>query len=33
MLSQIQPHFLYNALGAIQELCDSDPRTAGAATA
>ena len=33
MLSQIQPHFLYNALGAIQELCDSDPKTAGAATA
>lgn len=33
MLSQIQPHFLYNTLGAIQELCDSDPKTAGAATA
>lgn len=25
MLSQIQPHFLYNTLGAIRELCD-DPR-------
>ena len=33
MLSQIQPHFLYNTLGAIQELCDSDPKAAGAATA
>lgn len=28
MLQQIQPHFLYNALGAIQELCDSDPQEA-----
>ena len=33
MHSQIQPHFLYNTLGAIQELCDSDPKAAGAATA
>ena len=33
MLSQIQPHFLYNTLGTIQELCDSDPKTAGVATA
>jgi hypothetical protein len=28
MLSQIKPHFLYNTLGAIEELCDSDPATA-----
>ena len=32
MLSQIKPHFLYNALGAIEELCDSDPRAAKQAT-
>ena len=25
MLSQIQPHFLYNALGAIRRLCRNDP--------
>ena len=25
MLSQIQPHFLYNSLGTIQALCRSDP--------
>lgn len=25
MLSQIQPHFLYNSLGAIQSLCRTDP--------
>ena len=30
MMSQIQPHFLYNSLGAIQELCESDPKAAGA---
>lgn len=28
MLSQIQPHFLYNALTAIRCLCDRDPRQA-----
>ena len=28
MMSQIQPHFLYNSLGTIQALCRSDPRTA-----
>lgn len=28
MLSQIKPHFLYNSLGAIEELCDSDPQMA-----
>ena len=28
MLSQIQPHFLYNTLGAIQSLCKTDPPTA-----
>ena len=32
MLSQIKPHFLYNALGAIEELCESDPQMAKAAT-
>ncbi len=32
MLSQIKPHFLYNALGAIEALCDTDPRAAKAAT-
>ena len=25
MLSQIQPHFLYNSIGAISELCKQDP--------
>ena len=28
MLSQIQPHFLYNSLGAIRELCRQDPEDA-----
>lgn len=28
MLSQIQPHFLYNSLGAIRELCKQDPEQA-----
>ena len=28
MLSQIQPHFLYNSLGAIRELCHQDPEDA-----
>ncbi|MBR1477707.1 MAG: histidine kinase [Lachnospiraceae bacterium] len=32
MLSQIKPHFLYNALGAIEELCESDPKKAKEAT-
>lgn len=32
MLSQIKPHFLYNSLGAIEELCESDPQAARAAT-
>ena len=32
MLSQIQPHFLYNSLGVIQELCHSDPKKAEEAT-
>ena len=32
MLSQIRPHFLYNSLGAIEELCGSDPRAAKEAT-
>lgn len=33
MFSQIKPHFLYNSLGAIEELCDSDPQAAKIATA
>jgi len=33
MLSQIQPHFLYNALGAIQSLCKTDPAAAEKAVA
>ncbi len=28
MLSQIKPHFLYNTIGAIEELIDSDPERA-----
>ena len=28
MLSQIQPHFLYNSLGAIYQLCETDPAAA-----
>lgn len=28
MVSQIQPHFLYNALVSIAQLCEKDPRTA-----
>ncbi len=32
MLSQIQPHFLYNALSSIQCLCRDDPATAEKAT-
>lgn len=28
MLSQIQPHFLYNSLTAIKQLCDIDPKQA-----
>ena len=32
MLSQIQPHFLYNALGAIQYLCTHDPQAAAETT-
>lgn len=32
MLSQIQPHFLYNTLTAIQQLCETDPRQAKQAT-
>ncbi len=31
MLSQIQPHFLYNSLSAIKYLCDKDPKLAGKA--
>jgi len=33
MLSQIRPHFLYNSLVAIQELCLIDPETANKAVA
>ena len=28
MLSQIQPHFLYNSISCIQELCLMEPRKA-----
>ena len=28
MISQIQPHFLYNTLSTIQALCDTDPKLA-----
>lgn len=31
MLSQIQPHFLFNALYVIQEICHADPETASSA--
>lgn len=31
-ISQIQPHFLYNALGSISALCDEDPEKAQMAT-
>ncbi len=31
MLSQIQPHFLFNALYVIQEICHDDPETASSA--
>ncbi len=31
MLSQIQPHFLYNTLVVIRQLCDMDPKQAKAA--
>ena len=30
MLSQIQPHFLYNVLASIARLCDKDPKQAKA---
>lgn len=32
MMSQIRPHFLYNALSNIQELCHSDPQKAAGIT-
>ena len=32
MMTQIKPHFLYNSLGAIEALCDSDPKAAKDAT-
>lgn len=28
LLSEIQPHFMYNTLGAVAELCDTDPARA-----
>lgn len=33
MLSQIQPHFLYNALTSVMDLCDSNPKQAKSAIA
>lgn len=32
MLSQIRPHFLFNALGSIEALCERDPKAAKLAT-
>ena len=29
MISQIRPHFIYNTLGSIEQLCDIDPEKAG----
>jgi sensor histidine kinase YesM len=29
MMSQIRPHFVYNTLGSIEQLCDLDPKKAG----
>ena len=29
MMSQIRPHFIYNTLGSIEQLCKFDPRKAG----
>ncbi len=29
MMSQIRPHFIYNTLGSIEQLCDLDPPKAG----
>lgn len=28
MISQIRPHFIYNTLGSIEQLCELDPKTA-----
>ena len=33
MLSQIQPHFLYNSLTSVMDLCDTNPKEAKAAIA
>ena len=30
MMSQIRPHFIYNTLGSIEQLCEIDPQKAGA---
>ena len=30
MMSQIRPHFIYNTLGSIEQLCNIDPNKAGA---
>ena len=29
MMSQIRPHFIYNTLGSIEQLCNMDPKKAG----
>ena len=29
MMSQIRPHFIYNTLGSVEQLCDIDPKKAG----
>jgi LytS/YehU family sensor histidine kinase len=29
MMSQIRPHFIYNTLGSVEQLCEIDPKKAG----
>lgn len=32
MISQIKPHFIYNTLGSIEQLCEIDPKMAAEMT-